>query len=126
MSRGLDVFRYVGPRPDLPDLTISKGGIQLSDMSPRSGDLVTITARVRNAGGSHAAGVVVRFTDNGQLIGEHTIATIPAGETRTASVTWNTGGRSGDRELVVRVDPNDTVPEQVEGNNAASRTVRLR
>jgi len=126
MSRGLDVFRYVGPRPDLPDLTINRGGITFSNARPASGVTVTITARVRNAGGSHAAAVVVRFTDNGALVGERTITTIPSGESRTVSVTWDTTGLSGDREIVVRVDPNDTVNEQVESNNAASRTVRLR
>jgi hypothetical protein len=126
MSRGLDVFRYVGPRPDLPDLTVSPGWISLSSHRPTSGEPVTVTARVRNAGGSDAAPVVVRFTDNGTLIGERTIASIPAGESRSASVTWSTTGIEGDRTIAVSVDPANVVREQVEANNAASRKVTVR
>ena len=126
MSRGLDVFRYVGPRPDLPDLTISRGGIALSKHNPTSGDAVTISARVANAGGAAAAPVAVRFTDNGTVIGERTIASIPAGESRTTSVTWSTSGIEGERTIAVTVDPANLVREQVEANNAASRTVKVR
>jgi hypothetical protein len=126
MSRGLDVFRYTGPRPGLPDLTVSPGGISLSDRQPASGDVITITARVRNAGDTDAAPVVVRFADGDTVIGERTIPTIPAGEQRSASVTWNTSGLDGDRTIVVTVDPYGAVREQVEGNNAASRKVKIR
>jgi hypothetical protein len=126
MARGLDVFRYTGPLPDLPDLTINRGGISFSPTAPRSGEPVTITARVRNAGGSHAAPVVVRFADGATVIGERTIPSIPPGEERTASIVWNTAGVSGDREIVVTVDPNNLVREQVEGNNSASRKLKVR
>ncbi len=126
MSRGLDVFRYTGPRPGLPDLTVNPGGISFSPSNPRGGELVTIAARVRNAGDSHAAPVVVRFSDNGKAIGERTIPSIPPGEQRTASVTWSTAGLSGEREIVVAADPHNAVAEQVEGNNAAARKVKLR
>jgi hypothetical protein len=126
MSRGLDVFRYTGPRPGLPDLTVSPGGISLSNRQPSSGDVVTITARVRNAGDTAAAPVVVRFADGDTVIGERTIATIPAGEQRSASVTWDTSGLEGDRTIVVTADPYGAVREQVEGNNAASKKVKIR
>jgi hypothetical protein len=125
MSRGLDVFRYTGPRPDLPDLTISRSAISLSDSRPTSGDVVTISARVRNRGDSAAAPVVVRFADGDRVIGERTISTIPAGESRTASVSWDTSGLEGERTIVVTVDPYGSVREGVEKNNAASRTVRV-
>ncbi|MBD0329605.1 MAG: hypothetical protein ICV64_05830 [Thermoleophilia bacterium] len=126
MSRGLDVFRYVGPRPDLPDLTVSKNGISVSPTSPRSGEAATVTAQVRNAGGSTAAPVHVRFADGDSVIGEATIASIPAGESRSASVRWDTSGVEGQRTVVVTVDPNGLVREQVEANNRASRDVQVR
>jgi hypothetical protein len=126
MSRGLDVFRYVGPSPSLPDLTVSPTGISFSPKKPRSGQPVTISARVRNAGGAAAGPVVVRFADNGSVIGEQVISSISAGGTATASVTWNTGGSSGVREIVVTVDPNDVIDEQVEANNTASRKVEVK
>lgn len=126
MARGLDVFRYTGPRPDLPDLTINRGGISFSSQSPQSGESVTISARVRNPGSSTAAPVVVRFADGGTVIGERTIASIPPGGEATTSVVWSTTGISGDREIVVTLDPYDAVREGVEGNNAAVRKVKVR
>jgi hypothetical protein len=72
------------------------------------------------------APVVVRFTDNGNVIGERVIGSIAAGGSATTSVTWNTAGVQGTRELVATVDPNDVVDEQVEANNAAARRVELR
>ncbi len=126
MSRGLDVFRYTGPRPDLPDLTASRTGISFSPGHPRSGDLVTVTARIRNQGESDAAPVTVVFSDGDTLSQSVTIPTIPEGESRTVSVTWNTAGVSGKRDVVVTADPADLIDEQVEANNAASRTVEIR
>jgi subtilase family serine protease len=126
MSRGLDVFRYLGPSPSLPDLTVSSTGISFSPKKPKSGQSVTISARVRNAGGAAAGPVVVRFADNGSVIGEQVISSIAAGGTATASVTWNTGGSKGVREIVVTVDPNDVIDEQVEANNRASRTLEVK
>jgi hypothetical protein len=124
MSRGLDVFRYTGPRAGLPDLTISRGNIGLTDHKPASGQTLTVIAKVRNAGTAGAAPVVVRFTDDGALIGEKVIPSIGAGATATTSVSWTPAG-AGTHELVVTVDPADVVDEEVEQNNAASREVKV-
>src|SRR5918992_1560000 len=112
-SRGLDVFRFTGTRSNLPDLTVSRSGIGFSDRSPSSGDLVTITARVRNAGDAVAAPVTVRFTDNGAPVGEAVTPAIPAGESRTVSATWSTVGIEGRRTIGVSADEADVVDEQV-------------
>jgi hypothetical protein len=125
MSRGLDVFRYTGPGAGLPDLTISRGGIGLSDHTPASGQTVTVSARVRNAGTAATGPVTVRFTDDGALIGERTLAGVPAGGEATTSISWTPAG-AGTHELVVTVDPADLVDEGVEKNNAASRNVKVR
>jgi hypothetical protein len=124
MTRGLDVFRYTGPRAGLPDLTISRGNIGLTDHKPTSGQRLTVTAKVRNAGTAAAAPVIVRFTDDGALVGEKVIPSIGAGATATTSVSWTPAG-AGTHELVVTVDPADVVDEEVEGNNAASREVKV-
>ena len=124
MSRGLDVFRYTGPGAGLPDLTISRGGIGLSDHRPASGRTVTVSARVRNAGTAATGPVTVRFTDNGALIGERTLLGVPADGEATTSISWTPAG-AGTHELVVTVDPADLVDEGVEKNNAASRNVKV-
>ena len=125
MSRGLDVFRFTGVRPNLPDLTVSRSGISFSDRSPESGELVTITARVRNAGDAAASPVTVRFTDNGTPIGEGVTSAIPAGESRTVSARW-VAGAAGRHTIGVTADEADLVDEQVESNNSASRSVEVR
>jgi hypothetical protein len=124
MTRGIDVFRYTGPRAGLPDLTISRGGIGLTNHKPASGETVTVTARVRNAGTAASGRVTVRFTDDGTLIGEQTVGGVPAGGQAAASVLWTPVG-VGAHELVVTVDPADLVDEEVEKNNSASRNVKV-
>jgi subtilase family serine protease len=84
-----------------------------------------VSARVRNAGDAAAAPVTARFTDNGTVIGEAAVPAIPAGESRTVSVTW-VAGASGRHTIGVVVDEANLVEEQVEGNNSASRSVEVR
>jgi hypothetical protein len=124
MTRGLDVFKWVGP---LPDLTLSSSDISLSKEKVVGGDRVTITATIRNVGGVDASNVAVRFEDNGTPIApDQTITRIPAGSSRTASVVWNTKHLKGEHTLTVTADPANSIDETNEGNNSASRTVLVR
>ena len=123
MSRGLDVFRFT---PPLPDLALTSGDIALSSDKVVGGDRVTITATVHNDGDADATGVAVRFTDDGREIGSRTIASIPAGGSAQASVTWETKGLRGTRTLTVTADPAGTIAEHDETNNTASRSVEVR
>jgi CARDB len=122
MSRGLDVFRYTGPRAGLPDLTI-KGAITLSS-HPATGQSVTVTAKVRNAGDTASGPATVRFTDDGAVVGERAVYGLAPGAIATVAVSWTPSG-AGTHMLAVTADPNDLVDEQVEGNNAAARRVRV-
>jgi hypothetical protein len=115
MARGLDVFRYTGPKPDL---AVTPEDVTLTTQKDRA----TITATVRNIGGVGAAGFLVRFADNGALIGERSVAALGAGDTATVSVPWSTRGLKGERTITVSVDPANAVAEADETNNEASRT----
>ncbi|MEW6110226.1 MAG: CARDB domain-containing protein [Nitrospirota bacterium] len=60
--------------------------------APTVRDTITITATVKNTGLSQAENVVVQFYDgdqnaNGSLIGESTLAAIPAFSSTPASIT---------------------------------------
>ncbi|HVL54052.1 MAG TPA: CARDB domain-containing protein, partial [Vitreimonas sp.] len=124
MSRGLDVFRFT---PPLPDLTLASGDISMTTERVNGADRVTIRATVRNVGRADARDVAVRFTDNGRQIGEvQTIAAIPAGGNGTASVVWDTKGLRGERTVAVAADPADAIWESDETNNTASTTVEVR
>jgi hypothetical protein len=126
MARGLDVFGFAGAPVNLPDLTLGAKDISLSKSKPESGDVVTVTARVRNAGGGGASNVLVRFSDNGNTIGERTIASIPAGGSASTSVVWDTANISGTRTISVTADPDREIGEIGEANNSASRSVTVR
>jgi subtilase family serine protease len=102
---------------------VSRKDISVSG-KPRSGQAVTVTARIRNAGDAASGPATVRFTDDGQLVGERVVYGLAAGSSATASVSW-TPASSGTHVLAVTVDPADTVDEQVEANNAASRSVKV-
>jgi hypothetical protein len=112
MARGLDVFRYEGPQPDLTVASVE-------------GSTTSIGATVSNVGGVKASDVLVRFEDNGALVGERTV-TLAAGESTHVSVPWSTKHLKGERTLTVTADPADAVDEANEGNNSASRTVTVR
>ena len=124
MSRGLDVFRWTGPPAGLPDLTVSSKGITLSPNKAKSGETVTVTAKVRNAGSASSGPATVRVTDDGALVGERVVYGLAAGTSTSVSVAWTPSGR-GTHELVVTVDPADTVDEEVEANNSASKSVKV-
>jgi hypothetical protein len=111
----------------LPDLALSPADISLSTERVAGADEVTITAAVRNVGGSAAASVSVRFTDNGAQIGDvQQIASIAAGEAGSASVVWSVKHLKGERTIEVTADHANAIEELDETNNSASRTVDVR
>ncbi len=112
MARGLDVFRYEGPQPDLTVTSVE-------------GFTGSIRATVANLGGVKASDVLVRFDDNGALVGEQTV-TLAAGESAELSVPWSTKKLKGERTLTATADPAGAIDESNEGNNSASRSVTVR
>jgi len=111
----------------MPDLAVAAGDLALSSQKVKGGDRVTITVTVHNAGEAGASAVSVAFTLDGAPLGStQTIASIAAGGTGTASVTWDTKGQNGDHTLAATVDPADAIAESDESNNSVSRTVTVK
>ena len=86
----------------------------------------TLSATVVNDGAADASGVVVRFTDGGRLIATSAALDVPAGQSRTVTVTWDTRQVKGDRQVTAAVDPDDTVAESAEDDNTLTRTITVR
>ncbi len=116
---------------DLADLVITPPGINFTPLSPvMIGTSVTITAIVRNIGGTNASNVVVRFFDGPQIpsnqIGtDQVIGTV----TRffgsgSASVVWP-AAPVGTHSICVYVDPYNTITEQREDNNQACAPIEV-
>jgi hypothetical protein len=119
MSRGLDVLKWEGPEPDL---AISPSDISFSPEKIRGDKQVGITANVRNVGRVAASDAEVRFSVDGVEVGTRTIRSIPAGGSATASVTWTTKHLDGEHTATVTLDPANTLDEESEANNEASRS----
>jgi hypothetical protein len=123
MSRGLDVLKWEGPAPDL---AVASSDISFSPEKIRGDKQVTITATVHNIGRVRASDVAVRFAIDGAEVGTRTIASIPAGGSATASVTWSTKHRDGQHTATVTADPANEIDEESETNNEASRSFVVR
>lgn len=113
-----------------PDLTISEEDITSNPPDPGEGDIITLTANVRNIGHGAASNVEVEFFDgsptgNNQIGTTQVIPTVPAEGNETAFVTWNLSGTSGPHDVYVRIDESDTIAEMDEGNNLGFRLFNI-
>jgi hypothetical protein len=109
-----------------PDLFVDTEDITSDPPDPGEGDIITLTANVRNIGGGDASDVEVDFFDgsptaNKRIGTTQIISTIPAHGNATASVTWNLSGISGLHDVFAVVDSGNTITELDEGNNVNFR-----
>ena len=131
-SAGCD-FNVVIPEPDLEikdtDISFSHTGAWINTRG--DSQRVTITAKVRNNGGTTDASgttttdVEVKFyVDGSQLGSVQTIAVLNYGEETTVSVFWNPARAHEGNEvgipIKVVVDPGDKIEETDQSNNEGS------
>ena len=106
----------------LPDLTITSGSIVFSPPAPKDGDIVSITATIRNIGEQGASNVLLTAYEGTSVIGSQTTASIAGDSAATATFSYDTSLKSGPHQITVVVDPNNTITEQSKDNNSASRS----
>ncbi|MFQ5745284.1 MAG: CARDB domain-containing protein, partial [Acidobacteriota bacterium] len=109
-------------------LKISPEDIVFDPETPALGETVHISATVEAQGDTFTF-VPVEFWDGdprrgGQLIGGEVIPMIPAGETATASITWDTAGKYGSHDIWVGIDY-DAGEEDISTDNWAYKTLDL-
>ncbi|RLT43945.1 MAG: hypothetical protein DWI57_03745, partial [Chloroflexi bacterium] len=115
--------------PALPDLVISEDDITFDPSSPVMGESVQVTVTVANKGTADATDVVVGLSDlNGSgAIGQPvTIPSIPVGESGSASFSYDTTDKAGERRIQAAVDPNNAIAESDEENNRAAKVLKVR
>lgn len=111
----------------LPDLAITAGDIQLSPSFPKTGDTVSLTARVTNLGQQGASNIVVRAFDGDpaaggvQIGGDEVLPSIAGFGAGVVSFNWNLGATAGSRPVVVQVDPASAIVERNRVNNSARK-----
>jgi large repetitive protein len=114
-----------------PNLMVSHGEISFSPSSAIEGDLVTISAVIRNNTYQSVSNVFVEFSDGdpyvagSRIIGSQLIPSINAAQSFTAQLNWNTTGLAGIHEIFVNIDPLNGIAETDEKDNIAHATVGI-
>lgn len=105
-----------------PDVSVTAEHVGVSCPYPQPGQVVSLMARVRNTGDQNAWNVPVAFyldqVAPGNLVGTAVVPYSGYHHLNPVSVTWQADGHA--HELIVFVDPNNTLQEVNEGNNIAS------
>ncbi|MEZ4618148.1 MAG: CARDB domain-containing protein [Caldilineaceae bacterium] len=114
-----------------PNLVMLKTNIGFDPIGPTEGDTVTIRfhrPQRWQRRGNRCAGPIVDGTQNAAApIGEQqTIASIPAGGSGVAEVTYETGDKAGDRKIKIVVDPHNFIAESKETDNSSEETLQCR
>ncbi|MDY6793716.1 MAG: CARDB domain-containing protein [Actinomycetota bacterium] len=108
------------------DVAISRTDVGLSDCDPVAGEVVEVTASVRNTRERDAELVKVSFYegdpgDGGSLFSESVIDSLPVGGEETVAASWDSTGKVGAHEIWVVADPDEVINEADEGNNSGHR-----
>ncbi len=105
------------------DLSVTGADITLSNEDPAPGEEVVVRAAIHNNGPGGVVDLSVRFLLGGNPVGNATVAALGAGD--VARVAQRVVLPAGWQVIQVQVDPDDDVPETDEGNNIATRLLRV-
>lgn len=106
------------------DLTFE--GLTITPTNPAVGQVVTLTAVLRNAGDLAVVSPQVAFYDGTSQIGStQTLSTLAAGYTTTVSTTWTIPSPAAAHTLKAVADPAGLVAETDETNNEVSLQTTL-
>jgi hypothetical protein len=86
-----------------------------------NGDIVTISAEIRNSGDIAASEVIVTFYVDGKEVKSQTINKLEKGRSRLIPFTWQAA--SGGHDLKIVVDPEDGIVEKNEEDNTQTARV---
>lgn len=106
-----------------PDFTV--GGFEVEPTEGlQQGDPVRVRLQVRNNGAAYAGNVPVRVSIGSGFQRVVTILAPLPGESRPVELTWN-AIQGSNHPLSVVIDPDNTVPESNEDNNALAQVLAL-
>ncbi|MDX1764109.1 MAG: CARDB domain-containing protein, partial [bacterium] len=110
------------------DFDIGETGVVVSQSAVDAFEDVTISAQVSNQGTMNAYDVQVTYsvqtTEGLLLIGTNTVD-IAAGETTEDQMVWRTNRAGENMQIVVSVDPGDSVAETAESNKQAGTVITV-
>ncbi len=121
------------PQPSgLPNLVVSEDRIHFEKDSPRSGETIFIQASVVNSGTATARDVrVAAFSNDDKPLPNFAnypgarIERLSPGEEKRVRLRWDLWEGTGLKEIVVKADPEKTIAETDENDNAAHKSIRI-
>jgi archaellum component FlaG (FlaF/FlaG flagellin family) len=106
-----------------PDLIIQD--ISRSSSSPKQGDKITFTVKIKNQDSGSAGSSRVNYYIDGSSVGSDSVPALSAYRTSTQEFTW-TANKCGTVQVKAVADAYNAVdPESNEGNNARTETVSI-
>jgi parallel beta-helix repeat protein len=122
------------PLAKIPDLVMTQDNIsflyvpsEVDNGEVKENVNVTINATVYNNGLGDASNIKVSFYDGhpgpGNNIANATITIISAGGSQNATVNWNS--IIGTHNISIKIDPENTIVENDDGNNNASKLINV-
>jgi hypothetical protein len=118
--------------PVLNQEPVTHADLQVTDMTASdtrapSGERVTVTGTVTNAGDGDAAASQTEFRlTDGTVLGVVETAALAPGASTTVSVGWDTRGANGEHVITATADVAGAVAESAEDNNLGELTVTVR
>jgi subtilisin family serine protease len=118
--------------PVVGDEPVTQPDLQVTDMTASntrapSGERVTLTATVTNAGDGDAAASQTEFRlSDGTVLGLAATSALGAGASTSVSIGWDTRGANGEHVITAEADRLEAVAESAEDNNLGQLTVTVR
>jgi subtilase family serine protease len=106
-----------------PDVTITT--FKISPKDPTEGDTVTVTVGIQNIGNGTAEKVLFQLKVDDVLSCEKSLGDLSNGQTTSPICKWK--AKKGSHSFSASVDPNNTIEEITESNNAyATQTISVK
>jgi PGF-pre-PGF domain-containing protein len=119
------LMKVINVKALLPDLKIES--ISLNPESPKPGENITFTVKIKNNGPGDASSNELKYNINGtneKYSGKIPVSALSAGNTTSGTFSW-TPGNEGQIEIKAIVDANDIVSEAEENNNELIKTATV-
>ena len=114
---------YVKKIEEKPDLIIQD--ISWDKGSPKQGDTITFTVKIKNQGSGSAGTSAVKYYIDDTYVASDSVPALSAGSTEsTQSFTW-TADKCGNVQVKAVADATNVVIESNEGNNQSTETVNI-
>lgn len=129
-SNNAAAFEFESTAFSEPNLTVSAPDLQVDPDPALEGVQATLSALVRNTGGTPAGEFAVRFHDGaptpgGSAIGTVTVPSLAAGAALPVDLVWSEVPDDSERFLHVVVDANAAIEEASEEDNQAFRPLAV-